>query len=210
MHHGASAEYFAISSLASPQRATIDHWAKKHINASKHWADSAHHSWAPIVRDGAFMFRNRASGRLLCHTRGGKMVDTLPVDLRDDSACHWRIIDATTGEICRVLYDSTLSILPPELMGSSVDSFAPLSPMPPQLTLQTANATQVMYTQFKAGLSREHEMILDMLRNGYTALVVVPRLISGWQLGQVCKLSVASEDVELGIRENQTMDPCEN
>lgn len=54
---------------------------------------------------------------------------------------------------------------------------------------------------------QEHSAILSMLEEGSQALIVAPRLISGWRGGRVKKISIWSQDAD--YREgSHNLDPC--
>ena len=165
-----------------------------------------HHMWAPVARDGVFILRNVASNSLLAASRSRRgYVDTMPATARDDAACHWRLLDATTNAHIRVLYDSGLTIMPPELCGTPS---TPLSaPMP--LELKTGTASPEMRMAMLNSFAQEHDTIRALLLEGYKALIVAPRMIAGWRDGKVKKVVVRDEDAEFRYRPHVSLDPCE-
>ncbi|KZV61575.1 hypothetical protein PENSPDRAFT_658810 [Peniophora sp. CONT] len=185
---------------------TMDHYGQEYINVKRYWSWNDHHKWAPVARDGVFIFRNVASGALLASSRSQKgYVDTLPASARDDSACHWRLLDATTNEHIRILYDSGLSILPSEFSGTSTTSLP--NPMP--LELHTGTASPEMRLAMLNSFAQEHDTIRAMLLEGYKALIVAPRMIAGWKDGKVKRFEVRDEDAEFKHRAHVSLDPCE-
>ncbi|KZV62644.1 hypothetical protein PENSPDRAFT_739249 [Peniophora sp. CONT] len=196
---------FAIAS-SSDNPCTMDHYGNAHINVSKYWLANNHHKWAPVARDGVFIFRNVASGALLAASRSRRgYVDTLPATAREDSACHWRILDATTNEHIRILYDSGLSLIPPELSGTP--SSSPPIPMP--LELRTGTATPEIRLAMLNSFAQEHDTIRAMLLEGYKALIVAPRMIAGWRDGKVRRVEVRDEEAEFRYRGHGSLEPCE-
>ncbi|KZV59446.1 hypothetical protein PENSPDRAFT_695130 [Peniophora sp. CONT] len=216
---------FAIAS-SSDYPCTMDHWGSVHISVisfgplailpstqlllfqvSKSWLSNHNHMWAPISRDGVFIFRNVASGALLAASGSQQgYVDTLPASARDDPACHWRLLDPTKNERIPILYDSGLSILPTELSG--ITPVAP--PLPMALELRTGTAPPETRLAMLKSLAQEHDTIRAMLLEGYKALVVAPRMISGWKDGQVKRVEVGKdEDAMFKYRAHVSLHPCE-
>ncbi|VDC06400.1 unnamed protein product [Peniophora sp. CBMAI 1063] len=182
---------FAIlSGAADPY--TLDHWGGSHINISRYMPHNPNHKWTATARDGAFIFRNNLTDDLLAARAG--TVDTLPLSARNDPTCHWRLIDSTTREHVRVLYDSVLSLPPPELAG-------PLSSETPRaattaLFLRTGNASPEMQLTYSNSFRREHETIRTMLLEGYKAIVYAPRTIMAWREGDIKKVEMVDDDAE--------------
>ncbi|KZV61569.1 hypothetical protein PENSPDRAFT_759333 [Peniophora sp. CONT] len=197
---------FGIAS-SSDYPCTMDHWGSAHINVSKSWLSNHNHMWAPISRDGVFVFRNAASGALLAASGSQQdYLDTAPATARDDPACHWRLLDPVTNEPIPVLYDSGLSILPTELSG-----ITPAAPPPPMaLELRTGTAPPETRLAMLDSFAQEHDTIRAMLLEGYKALVVAPRMISGWKDGQVKRVEVGKdEDAMFKYRAHVSLHPCE-
>ena len=160
--------------------------------------------WAPVLRDGVFILRNVATGELLSSSPRG-YVDTLPESSREDSACHWRLLDAITKEQVRILYDSGLSIMPPELAGQTVAA----QPVPMPLELQTGVASQDMRSAMLDSFAQEQDTIREMLLQGCKAMIVAPRTIAGWRNGRVKRVAIqADDDVEFKYRPHDSWDPC--
>ncbi|VDB91352.1 unnamed protein product [Peniophora sp. CBMAI 1063] len=199
------ADVFAIAN-SSVNRMTMDHWGGAHINVAKHDTTDYHHMWAPVLRDGAFILRNIATGALLASSRSEQgVVDTLPDTEREDPACHWRLLDATTSEQVRVLYDSGLSIMPPELAGR----LPVVQPVPQPLELRTVTAPEKMRVAMLDSFAQEHGLIREMLLEGYKALIVTPRTIAGWKNGRVRKVAIqADDDADFKYRAHDNFDPC--
>ncbi|KZV69411.1 hypothetical protein PENSPDRAFT_753385 [Peniophora sp. CONT] len=205
---GARTDCFAIES-STPNRSTIDHWAGMHINIFRFDPTNPHHTWAPVARDGFFIFRNVATGNLLAASRSQQgYVDTLPDIEREDPACHWRLLDATTREHVRVLYDSALTIMPPELAGQAT---AAPQQTPVPLELRTGVASQEIRVAMLDSFAQEHDTIRAMLLEGCKALIVAPRMIAGWKNGRVKRVAIqASDDEDFKYRPHDAFDPCEH
>ncbi|GJE89270.1 ricin B lectin domain-containing protein [Phanerochaete sordida] len=176
--------------------ATLDHWGKKRITVT--WGnfhpDDPHHLWAALPRDHGFVFRNRASGKLLCEEEA-KVVAAVP-ESGKSLAYLWRLVDVLTENHCPVLYDSTLSIMPHELAVTSTGlAPSPASP-PPQPVLHTNVATAEEYSQLIGCLELQHKVIRDMLSSGYTSLVVLPQLVRGCKDGEIHDHSVVVRQQE--------------
>ena len=202
-------DLFAIVTRTSTHLATLDHYYTRHIQATyrRFGPQDPAHSWRVLpARDGgggsgAFVFANRASGKLLAQAGMAGPLAMAPQSEASNDTCHWRLIDAATGEVCRVLYDSGLTIVPPELAGTP-QAAMPTPTTNAQRVLRTKCATGTMQRQFVEGLKHEHETIREMLRAGYTSLVVAPQLVRGWKGGKVHEVSVAVRDEEdaLGVQ----------
>lgn len=138
-------------------------------------------------------------------------VDTLPLSARDDTACHWRLIDATTNEHIRILCDSALSLLPPELAGNTRRDTTPSAraSIYNSLSLWTGDASAEMQRAFLSSFKREHATIHAMLQEGYKAIVYAPRVITGWREEEVKTVWIADDDEEVRKRlwENE-FDAC--
>jgi hypothetical protein len=204
-------DMLAIASTVVP--VTIDHFGGGYVNASKCWSNNSFHSWIPIPRDGVFVFKNYATNRILCGTPQ-LVVDTMPEGLIRKPACHWRLVDPQTEKACSVLYDSALSIVPPELAGPALRPPPPSTPSEPGLTLQITAATGEIDRNFNNGLRADHEMIRFLLKSGSSAVVLAPRVITGWLMGRVATvlLSGAEEEEDGGgqyaAKKNRSMDEC--
>ncbi|KZV61571.1 hypothetical protein PENSPDRAFT_658805 [Peniophora sp. CONT] len=206
-HHGdIRSDCFAIAS-SSDNPCTMDHWGSAHVNVSKSSLSNHHHMWAPISRDGTFIFRNVASGALLAASGLQQgYVDTVPASARDDPACHWRLLDPTNNEHIPILYDSGLSIVPTELSG-----IAPAAPPPPMaLELRTGIASPETRLAMLDSFAQEHDTIRAMLLEGYKALIIAPRMISGWRDGKMKRVEVGKdEDAMFKYRAQVSLHPCE-
>ena len=196
-------DVFAIVTRTLAQLATLDHFYMRNVQATyrRFMPQKSAHNWhvVPSRNGGAFVFANRASGKLLAQARTASPLAMLPASEAEDDTCHWRLIDATSGEVCRVLYDSKLTIAPPELAGPSQAAVPVPGATDAQKVLRTKSATSPMQTQFAEGLKREHEVIRQMLRDGYTSLVVAPQLVRGCKGENVHEVSVAVRSVEDGL-----------
>lgn len=129
----------------------------------------------------------------------------MPASALDDPACHWRLLDALTKEHIRVLYDSALSVMPPELVGRT-SSVPPVPPHP--LVVYTGIATSEMRLAMLKSFEQEHETIRDLLQEGYKALIVAPRLITGWRDGRVKKVAVWDDKSEFSEHGRINFEPC--
>lgn len=81
-----------------------------------------HEMWEPIPRNDSFVLKNCGTGELLCHNTSDRwdLISTVRSTDIADLACHWKLED-TTGESpvdYTIIYDSTLSFLPPSLLGA--------------------------------------------------------------------------------------------
>ena len=152
--------------------------------------------WSVVPRDGSFVFRNFASGQLLCQSGVGSQVDCTSSANIDSPFCQWRIIDAYSGEPCPVLYDSMLSAVPPELSGEPPVSLLERGPTQ-SLTVRAEAAPPLLQHQLSEHLQHQHQVVRDMLRSGYTSLVVVPQLIRGWKDGRVHDMTIRDEGTVL-------------
>ena len=116
--------------------------------------------WAPVARDGVFILRNVASNSLLAASATRQdHIDTMPATARDDSACHWRLLDTTTSAHIRVFYDSGLTIMPSELGGAPSATLS--APMP--LELKTGTASPEMRAAMVQSFAQEHDAIRSLL-----------------------------------------------
>ncbi|KZV61573.1 hypothetical protein PENSPDRAFT_693292 [Peniophora sp. CONT] len=197
---------FAIAS-SSDNPCTMDHYRGAHINVSKSCISNKRHMWAPVARDGVFIFRNVESGALLAASGSQqRYVDTVPASARGDPVCHWRLLDATNKEHIRVLCDSGLSVMPPELSGS-----APVAPPPPIAPeLRTGTASPETRLAMLDSFAQEHDAIRNMLLDGYKALIVAPRMITGWRDGKMKRVEVGKdEDAEFQYRAHVSLHPCQ-
>lgn len=168
------------------------------------WPCNAFHQWKVIPRDGAFVFRNFATRQLLSQSMTSSDVIPTSATSLDNPACQWKLVDAISFSPCRVLYDSTLSIMPPEL-GVPVSETAstrlqgsPAVP-PPQLVLKTESASPILHHQFFAGVKHDHELIREMLKSGYTSLMIAPQLVRGWKNGRVHDVTVREGETALRL-----------
>ncbi|GJE96796.1 hypothetical protein PsYK624_130020 [Phanerochaete sordida] len=201
-------DLFALVARSDRRLATLDYYYLRHIQAvyRRFGPQDPAHAWRvlPAASAGAFVFSNRKTGELLCQAQMAGPLATASADQARHEACQWRLVDAATMEVCRVLYDSSLTILPPKLAG------APGPPMPvpaPAVGVQKFLRTKVVsgedQRQFVESLRHEHEVMDDMLfKSGYTSLVVAPQLIRGWKDGKVHEVSVVVRDEEdaLGVQ----------
>ncbi|VDC06399.1 unnamed protein product [Peniophora sp. CBMAI 1063] len=194
---------FAIlSCVARPF--TVDHWGGQYINLARYRPENPYHKWIAIPRDGAFLLKNNITDALLAARSG--VVDTLSLSARDNPACHWRLIDATTNEHIRILYDSALSIVPPELAGPSraPSQHLPVSTSP---TLRTGDASPELGRALLNNFKREHATIRTMLEEGYQGIVYAPRVISGWRKGEVRSVRIEDDDSEFKWS-SKKFEPC--
>ncbi|GJE99857.1 hypothetical protein PsYK624_161310 [Phanerochaete sordida] len=187
-HSGAiPQDAFAFATGQGPpsRRATLDHWGSHHISAvyGAFSPENICHMWIPIPYAGAFVIRNFASGRLLCGPRVGAALDLAPPTSAADPTCHWRLVDARTGAVCPVLYDPTLSIMPPDFAGTPPPAPAP-SPVP-RLMLRTEDAPPALQRQLAEHLRREHSVMREMLAVDRAAAVVMPQMLRGWRDGAI-------------------------
>lgn len=214
LDNGQYDDMFAIVTSARPDgRCSLDHYGSRHIaaNPGTYHPKDQFHMWKAIPRDGAFCFRNLATGRLLSQSSTSPVADTAAATLFNNTACQWRLVDATTGAVCPTLYDSALAIPPPELAGSLSASIQPqFISAEPMLRTETASAT--MCRLFADGFKREHNMIREMLNSGYTSLVLAPRLITGWKVGVgIHDVTMRDEDLAFGLpkfRGKKSFDTC--
>jgi hypothetical protein len=197
-----------VAHLDDHRDVSLDHYGSSHINASRFAPHIVQHRWYPAPRDGAFVFQSEDTGRLLAAAANGGKVDTTEARRGAEAASAWRLVDPDTGSAYRILCDSTLTILPPELAG-------PL-PAPDGETrgggaLQTAMASLDMHAEFVAGLQNEHELVREMLGAGYDALVVMPGVIAGWRKGWVNKTITLEDETVFRTRKWRGKDdfwPC--
>jgi len=220
MHVSANPDMFAIAAASPHVRGTIDHWGASHINVNKYWPNNRFHGWVAIPRDGVFLFRNCHSGKLLCQSNK-MVVDTMvsePLSM-ENPICQWRLVDSETGELCHVLYDSALTILPPDIAGPTPVQKLPAPAPSPGLTLRTTPATDEMHLNFFNSLQPSHEMIRYLLKSGCSALVVAPGVLTAWRLGSVSRIKLSSEPAEYDVdtlvnghpsRRNRKLDPCKH
>lgn len=131
-------------------------------------------------------------------------MDTIPATARDDPACHWRLLDAVTRDVVNVLYDSALSVMPPELTGSPPS----LSPPPEPLTLNVGIGSPEMQRSMIDSFEQEHEAIRALLQEDYKALIVIPRKIIGWRNGREKKVAIANDGAEFGDRRGISFEAC--
>ncbi|KAI0035008.1 hypothetical protein K488DRAFT_68738 [Vararia minispora EC-137] len=212
-------DMFAITTFCLGSHATLGHWSSKYINVSKFAPTNPHHSWIVIPQDGVFLLRNRGSGHLLSASSRAPVDTVLTTrEALSNPACQWRLIDAVSGETCRVVYDSTLSILPPELSGSSSsrpDHISSVQRSPGELLLHTSCATEAMQADFIDGLQVEHELLRNLFRSGCSTVVVAPRVMTWWHSGRVSRMRLSSEPEYDGdaphtsvAKPNRRMDVC--
>ena len=112
-----------------------------------------------------------------------------------------------TGKPCPIVYDSTLSTVPPDLDPTpdmTVDDDHHLSSL-----ACTEIATAGTCRQLIDDLKREHQLIRDMLSSGYKSLVILPQLVQGWKdTGSVYGITMQDEDTIAGLprfRGNSTL-----
>lgn len=182
--------HFAIATGVAPRLASLDHYAQRRVLASteRFWPSNRHHMWSAIPRDGAFAFRNMASGRFLCQSRAMGVADTAPPTACDNPACLWRLVDPRTGELCRVLHDATANVVQSEITGLSLRFEEVRQAMPPQMLLRTQDAPADIVQRFTENLKVEHELVRAMLDSGYTAVMLGPQLVTGWKNGRISKI----------------------
>ena len=193
-------DMFALVAGDPPLMGTLDHWGQKYITLSseRFWPSDRHHMWKVIPRDGAFTFKNFASGRLLCQSRVVRCVDTASIKAFNNPMCLWRLIDPSSKETCRVLYDSTLSILPRELSGSFPKPTT-IQESTQRLTLRTEPASIELQRKFVNSLEYGHDLVKEMLNSGYTSLTVAPLVIAGWRKGSVSLIKTLDEESSVGM-----------
>ncbi|EKM52550.1 uncharacterized protein PHACADRAFT_261048 [Phanerochaete carnosa HHB-10118-sp] len=206
-------EHFAIVTGMAPNLASLDHYAQRRVlaNAKRYWTSDPHHMWKAIPRDGAFTFLNMASQCLLCQNRTAAVVDTAPPSTCDDPGCLWRLVDPRMGEPCRVLYDATANVVPPEIAGASEDVEESLQTVPPQILLRSQDAPADVVGRFAESLKAEHELVRGMLESGHTAVVLALRLVMGWKKGRISKIYLDDEDSTFGMpkfKGKEEFDPC--
>lgn len=191
---------FAIVVGSPPLLATIDHYGGSHVVASydRFWPTNQFHMWKPIPRDGAFTFKNVATGRLLCQSRVSPLVDTAPETAIDNPSCQWRLVDAVSGKPFSILYDSTEVILPPEYVSSAPETPALLK-SPQRLELRVEVAAPEIATRFLDTLKHDHRTIREMLKSGHTSLIVFPRYIIGWRDGRLTHVRSQEEELAFGL-----------
>jgi len=206
-------EHFAIVTGAAPRLASLDHYGQRRVLASaeRFWPSDNHHMWKAVPRDGAFTFLNVASGRLLCLSRTAG-VDTAPPTANNNPACLWRLVDPRTGEPCKVLYDATANVVPPEIAGFSAETLeAQARTVPPRMLLRTQRAPTEVAENFAQSLKVEHELVRGMLESEYAAIVLGPQLVIGWKGGRILKIHLQDEDSMLGMpkfKGKEDFDPC--
>ncbi|KAI0035009.1 hypothetical protein K488DRAFT_44306 [Vararia minispora EC-137] len=209
LHRLRDPDIFAIATTSSGVRATVDHWGGRYINVSKFWPSNDFHGWVVSPRDGVFLFRNHATRRYLC-AGSDSNVDAQPLDANNPS-CHWQLIDAVTGDVWRVLYDPELTILPSEISSSTSQSPLPPSPLQPGLTLRVGYATEQMHADLAKTLLMEHDMLRYLLRSGYNAIVLAPRVMVGWHMGRISRVKLSDDEAEYADRlenRSRSLDPC--
>lgn len=130
----------------------------------------------------------------------------MPISARDDPACHWRLIDPSNKEQVRVIYDSSFSVMPPELVGQP--TLPPPQPSRAPLTLNAGTASPDMFLGMMRSYEQEHKVIRDLLQEGCKALVVAPRMISGWRDGLVRRVAVWDDEAEFSERKFITIEGC--
>ena len=204
-------EMFAIATGAGPQLASLDHYAQRHVRASfdRFSPSTREHMWKVVPRDGGFSFLNMATKRLLCQSRTGGVVDTAPQSACDNPSCMWRLVDARTGEVCRLLYDAIVSVVVPELVGTAAEAVSAQS-APPSMVLRAQEASSEMAERFVEGLKHEHDLIRDMLKSGYTAVVLGPQLVMGCKDGRISKTYLQDGDSMLGMPKFKGKDSFES
>lgn len=207
---------FAIATGAQSRLATLDHWGGQHIAASygRFWPGNTFHMWKVVPRDGCFVFRNQATGAFLAQdgTRPDAQVVAAPPTAAESKRCQWRLVDAATGEVCRVLYESTMSIVPPELSGAAIPSSMSIPTPDAQRTLRPEAVSAALREQFLEHLRNDHDAMRDMLSMGYTALVVAPQLVRGGRNGRVHDMALREEEAVLRMRTLRgkgSFDKCE-
>ena len=180
-------DLFAIVTNASADDlSTLDFFGGRHIaaNAGVYAPKNIYHMWkaTPAPEHGAFCFRNSATGRLLSQSSRSPFMDAAhDSSASSDSSCQWRIFDASTGDCCPILYDSSLAIPPAQYAGPMQFSTQPEDVIPDVLMLRTGMATATMCSLFADSLKREHNIIREMFSIGCSSLVLAPRLITGWK-----------------------------
>ena len=210
--HDPHDEQFAIATAGAGARmATLDHYAQRHVLASadRFWPSDRQHMWKPIPRaGGAFSFRNAATRRLLCQSRVGGVVDTAPQSACDNPSCMWRLVDVDTGEVCRVLYDATVNVVPPEIAGSAREEEVAPAPAP-SMVLRTQDAPAEMAERFVESLRPEHDLIRGMLESGYTSLWLGPQMVMGYRDGRISETYFDDEDSTFGMPQFKGKDSFE-
>lgn len=198
--HDAHEDMFAIAAGEPPLMGTLDFWGQQRIvvSSKRFWPGDWHHMWKVLPRDGAFTFKNFATGRLLCQARGVEVIDTDSLTAFNRPSCQWRLVDASSGETCRVLYDSMLSVVPPELAGTPPKPIAVQESIR-RLTLRTENASPELVQGFIHGFEYQHDLIREMLKIGYTSLVVAPLKVIGWREGRISSMETMDEESSFGL-----------
>lgn len=202
--NGERGEMFAIATGFASQCATLDHFRGRFITAkyARYWPENSCHMWKVLPRDGAFVFMNVRTGYLLAQSRahvGDVKVVAVPDTGLGSPESQWRLVDAATGQLCPVLYDSTLSTVPSELARSSTNAVSPGQSAENGM-LRSEVASAGLLEQFVHSLTQEHETVREMLGSGYAALVVAPQLIRGARNGRVKDVSIQDEETVLGIQ----------
>lgn len=196
-------DMFALVTGSAPALASLDHWggSKVAVKPGSCWPTNGFHMWKAVPCGDAFCFRNRASGRMLCQPRGKHTLDTAaPVHAVVDPAARWRLVDARTGEVCKAVYDSALTIPPAELAGGVAMPVPETGAPAPEAGLRIQPAAARNCELFQHSLKREHAMVRDMLNNGYTALVIAPLLVTGWKsTGEFFSVAVQDEAAMYGL-----------
>lgn len=180
-------DLFAIVTNTPPDDlSTLDFFGGRHIaaNAGVYAPKNIYHMWkaTPAPEHGAFCFRNSATGRLLSQSSRNPLMDAAQESANStDASCQWRIYDASTGDCCPILYDSSLAIPPAQYAGPMQFSVAQPEDIPDVLMLRTGMATATMCSLFADSLQRENNIIREMFSIGCSSLVLAPRLITGWK-----------------------------
>lgn len=195
-------EQFAIVTGTAPRLATLDHYAQRQVLASaeRFWPSDHQHMWKAIPRaGGTFAFRNAGSRRLLCQSRVTGVADTAPPTACDNPACLWRLVDPHTGKLCKVLYDATVSIVPPELESGAADADVQALTAPPRLRLRIQDTSPEVAERFHESLKAEHDLVRGMLEAGYSSIVLGPQAVMGCKDGILAKTFLQDENAMFGM-----------
>lgn len=206
---------FALCTGSARARGSLDLWggAYMHLVPGKLWLWNEFHNWRVLPRaGGAFAFRSVSGGTLLGSTRGEEAVlHPMPVEKIDDTACHWRLVDARTSEAVPMVYDTRLAVLPPDLasdkapsdLGEDEESLVP--------PVRAEEPSARIHATFAASFAGEHKLVQEMLALGYESLVVAPGTVYGWRDGGMRAVSTLAEDTALTVqrwRGKDSYEPC--
>lgn len=204
-------DMFALMTGSGLDLCSLDAYGGCHVSANAERCNitNVHHMWKALPRDGGFVFRNLATGTLLAKPAAHPLVHFANPAQFAMPTCQWRLLDPATGVVCPVLYDSALAVPLPQLAAPLTGAAQPQE-CPQELALRTAEATPTVRRLFADGLTHEHNMVREMLRAGYTSLMLAPRLITNWKNGGgLHDISLKDEDDAFSVNKFRSFNACD-